>query len=169
MLIMAMITGVMAVRRFFVGPIVHKFNPSGVLLFSAIVTTLGIYSMSMATGNMVYVSALLFAVGVTYFWPTMIGFVAENVPKSGALGMSMLGGAGMFAVSIWNPVIGGWIDSARERALAVNANPEVAKLAAGQATLANLTVFSFVLIFAFTALVIYMRKIMDNNQKVHNR
>jgi len=158
MLIMAMVTGVMAVGRFFAGPIVHKFNPAGVLLFSAIVTTLGIYSMSMATGYMVYVSALLFAIGVTYFWPTMIGFVAENVPQSGALGMSMLGGAGMFAVSMWNPVIGGWIDSAREQALAANANPEVAELAAGQATLANLTIFPFVLIFAFTALVIFMRK-----------
>jgi len=158
MLIMAMVTGVMAVGRFFAGPIVHKFNPAGVLLFSSIVTTLGIYSMSMATGNMVYVSALLFAIGVTYFWPTMIGFVAENVPESGALGMSMLGGAGMFAVSMWNPVIGSWIDSAREQALVANANPEVAELAAGQATLANLSVFPFVLIFAFTALVIFMRK-----------
>jgi len=158
MLIMAMITGVMAIGRFFAGPIVHKFNPAGVLLYSAIVTTIGIYTMSMATGNMVYVSALLFALGVTYFWPTMIGFVAENIPQSGALGMSMLGGAGMFGVSMWNPVIGSWIDQARQQALAVNSSPEVAELAAGQATLANLSVFPLVLVFAFTALVLYMRK-----------
>ncbi|MCJ8320184.1 MAG: MFS transporter [Colwellia sp.] len=158
MLIMAMITGVMAIGRFFAGPIVHKFNPAGVLLYSAILTTVGIYTMSMATGNMVYVSALLFALGVTYFWPTMIGFVAENIPQSGALGMSMLGGAGMFAVSMWNPVIGSWIDQARQQALALNSSPEVAELAAGQATLANLSVFPLVLIFAFTALVLYMRK-----------
>jgi len=158
MLIMAMITGIMAVGRYFAGPIVHKLNPSGVLLYSAIVTTLGIYSMSIATGNMVYVSALLFALGVTYFWPTMIGFVAENIPQSGALGMSMLGGAGMFAVSMWNPVIGGWIDQARQDALSANASTEIAELAAGQATLANLSVFPLVLIFAFLALVIFMRK-----------
>lgn len=158
MLMMAMITGVMAVGRYFAGPIINKFNPAGVLLYSAIVTTLGIYSMSMATGNMVYVSALLFALGVTYFWPTMIGFVAENIPESGALGMSMLGGAGMFAVSMWNPVIGGWIDQAREQALAVNSTPEVAELAAGQATLANLSLFPLVLIFAFIGLVIFMKK-----------
>jgi len=158
MLMMAMITGVMAVGRYFAGPIINKFNPAGVLLYSAIVTTLGIYFMSMATGNMVYVSALLFALGVTYFWPTMIGFVAENIPESGALGMSMLGGAGMFAVSMWNPVIGGWIDQAREQALAVNSAPEVAELAAGQATLANLSLFPLVLIFAFIGLVIFMKK-----------
>lgn len=165
MLIMAMITGVMAVGRYFAGPLVHRLNPSGVLLASAIITTAGIYSMSIATGPMVYVSALLFAVGVTYFWPTMIGFVAENTPQTGALGMSILGGAGMFAVSMWSPVIGSWIDQAREQALAANANVEVAELAAGQATLANLTVFPLVLIVAFTALTIYMRKqakIQDN-------
>jgi MFS family permease len=158
MLIMAMITGVMAIGRYFAGPIIHKFNPAGVLLYSAIVTTLGIYSMSIATGNMVYVSALLFAFGVTYFWPTMIGFVAENIPQSGALGMSMLGGAGMFAVSLWNPVIGGWIDQAREQALAIKSTSEVAELAAGQATLANLSLFPLVLIFAFVGLVIFMKK-----------
>lgn len=157
MLIMAMITGVMAIGRFFAGPIIHKLNPSGVLLYSAVVTTLGIYLMSIATGHMVYVSALLFALGVTYFWPTMVGFVAENIPESGALGMSMLGGIGMFAVSMWNPIIGHWIDEAREQALA-NTTPELAELAAGQATLANLAIFPFVLIFAFSALVVVMRK-----------
>jgi len=92
----------------------------------------------------------------------MIGFVSENIPQSGALGMSMLGGAGMFAVSMWNPVIGSWIDSARQQALAINSNPEVAELAAGQATLANLAIFPLVLIFAFGALVLFMRKSTQN-------
>lgn len=159
MLIMAMITGVMAIGRFFAGPIVHKFNPSGVLLYSAIVTTVGIYFMSTATGSMVYVSALLFALGVTYFWPTMIGFVAESIPQSGALGMSIMGGVGMFAVSMWNPVIGSWIDDARQKALLISSNPEAAELAAGQATLANLSLFPFVLIFAFAGLFWFMKKI----------
>jgi MFS family permease len=158
MLIMAMITGVMAIGRYFAGPIVHKLNPYGVLLYSAIVTTLGIYLMSMATGNMVYLSALIFALGVTYFWPTMIGFVAENIPQTGALGMSIMGGAGMFAVSMWNPIIGNWIDQAREQAKALNSNPELAELAAGQATLQNLSLFPLVLIFAFAGLALYMRK-----------
>lgn len=164
MLIMAMITGVMAIGRFFAGPIVHKLNPSGVLLYSAIVTTIGIYLMSIATGNMVYVAALLFAFGVTYFWPTMIGFVAENIPQSGALGMSMLGGIGMFGVSMWNPIIGGWIDDARQTALLVSSNPETAELVAGQATLANLTLFPFVLIFAFSGLLWFVSKSNKSNK-----
>ncbi|WP_286233548.1 MFS transporter [Thalassotalea sediminis] len=158
MLIMAMITGVMAVGRYFAGPLVHRLNPSGVLLASAIITTIGIYAMSFATGGAVYVCALIFAIGVTYFWPTMIGFVAENIPQSGALGMSIMGGAGMFAVSMWNPIIGQWIDEARQTALATNPDPQLAELVAGQAALSNLSIFPIILIAAFAGLTLYMRK-----------
>ncbi|GHF78865.1 MFS transporter [Thalassotalea marina] len=157
MLIMAMITGVMAVGRYFAGPLVHRLNPSGVLFASAIFTALGIFSMSMATGPMVYVSALIFAIGVTYFWPTMIGFVAENIPQTGALGMSIMGGVGMFAVSMWNPIIGQWIDDARQQALLANSDPQMAELAAGQAALANLALFPVVLIVTFAVLTWYMK------------
>lgn len=158
MLIMAMITGVMAVGRYFAGPIVKKFNPEGVLLYSAVVTTAGIYSMSISTGYMLYMSALIFALGVTYFWPTMLGFVAEYIPQAGAFGMSMLGGIGMFAVSMWNPVIGGWIDDAREDAFSENGDPQLAELIAGQATLESLNIFPLVCVGAFLLLNLYMRK-----------
>ncbi|MBA6224189.1 MFS transporter [Colwellia sp. MB02u-18] len=158
MLIMALITGLMAVGRYFAGPVIHRLNPVGVLLFSAIVATAGIYAMSIATGSMVYFAAILFAIGVMYFWPTMVGFVAENIPESGALGMSMIGAAGMFALSLWNPVIGSWIDSARAKAnasIVAGVDPE---LVAGQSVLANLTIFPAILIIAFTFLYLYMNK-----------
>ena len=158
MLILAMITGIMAIGRFFAGPLINKFNPTGVLFFSAVFSTVGIYMMSFATGYMIYISALIFALGVTYFWPTMLGYVAENIPKSGAFGMSLLGGVGMLAVSIWNPVIGKWLDSARTQSLLLNTEPEVAELAAGQATLANLSLFPLTLIFAFAGLYVLQLK-----------
>jgi len=109
MIILAMVTGIMALGRYFAGPIVHKLNPIGVLFMSAILTTIAVYSMSVAEGSMIYASAILFAFGVCYFWPTTIGFVAEYLPKTGALGMSLVGGAGMFATGIWQPVIGSWL------------------------------------------------------------
>jgi len=158
MLIMALITGLMAVGRYFAGPVIHRLNPVGVLLFSAIVATVGIYSMSIATGSMVYFAAILFAIGVMYFWPTMVGFVAENIPESGALGMSMIGAAGMFALSLWNPVIGNWIDSARESANASVISGIDPELVAGQSVLANLAFFPAILIIAFTFLYLYMNK-----------
>lgn len=159
MLILAMITGLMAVGRYFAGPIIHKFNPPGVLWISSIVATIAIYLMSTATGNMVYVSAILFAIGVMYFWPTMIGFVSEYIPKSGALGMSVIGGAGMFATGIWQPVIGSWLDNAREAAISSGLSAEEAELAAGQATLGNIVYFPLILIVLFGILYFNRKKL----------
>lgn len=159
MLILAMVTGIMAVGRFFAGPIIHKLNPTGVLWASSIVATLAIYLMSTATGGMVYVSAVLFAIGVMYFWPTMLGFVGEYIPKTGALGMSLVGGAGMFATSIWQPVIGNWLDTEKANALQLGMTTEAADLVAGQATLGNIVFFPAILILLFGILFFNRKKL----------
>lgn len=159
MLILALVTGLMAVGRFFAGPVIKRFNPAGVLWGSSIIATLAIYLMSSATGGMVYVAAILFAIGVMYFWPTMIGFVGEYVPSTGALGMSLIGGAGMFATSIWQPVIGGWLDSERSIALDAGMTTEAAELAAGQATLGNIVYFPAILVVLFGILFMNRKKI----------
>lgn len=158
MMILALITGLMALGRFFAGPIVHRFNPTGVLLGSAVLATAGIFMMSQAQGSAIYLAAILFALGVTYFWPTMLGCVAEYTPKTGALGMSLMGGAGMFAVSMWNPVIGSWIDSARLEAQAANLTAQQSELVAGQAVLENILLFPAILIAAFIGLYLYINK-----------
>jgi MFS family permease len=101
----------MAVARFFGGTVVKKFDQTGVLLGSAVLATIGVYLFSTQTGGMAYVAAIFFALGVAYFWPNMIGFIADKIPKSGALGMSIVGAVGMFSTSIFQPIIGGWIDS----------------------------------------------------------
>lgn len=158
MLILAMVTGLMAVGRYFAGPVIHRLNPTGVLLISSIIATIGLVLMSQATGALVYPAAIMFAIGVMYFWPTMIGFVGEYLPQTGALGMSLVGGAGMFALTIWNPIIGGWLDSERAKALASGLSADAADLAAGQATLDNLAIFPAILILAFGGLYFYMKK-----------
>ena len=106
-LVLAFINGIMAFGRAFAGPIVHRLSTAGVLLFSAIFTTIGLFWLSYASGTMTFVAAFVFAVGICYFWPTMLGFVAEKVPESGALGLSIMGGAGMFSTSVALPIIGG--------------------------------------------------------------
>jgi len=162
MLILAMVTGLMAVGRYFAGPVIHKLNLPGVLLISAIISTIAIYLMSSATGGMVYVYAVLFAIGVCYFWPTMIGFVSEYIPKTGALGMSSIGGAGMFATSIWQPVIGSWLDNAKSVAVDSGASLEQAELIAGQETLSNIAFFPMVLIVLFGILYTQRKKLEAN-------
>ena len=149
MLILAMVTGIMALGRYFAGPIIHKLNPIGVLLMSAILTSAAVYSMSIAEGNMIYFAAILFAFGVCYFWPTMIGFVSEYLPKTGALGMSLVGGAGMLSTAIWQPVIGSWLDAEKEIALASGVAQEAAELVAGKAALGNMVYFPLALIVLF--------------------
>ncbi len=157
LLVLALITGLMAVGRFFAGPIIHKLNPTGVLFGSAIIAAIALYSMSLATGPMVYVAAILFAVGVMYFWPTMIGFVGEYCPKTGPLGMSIVGGAGMLGAGFAQPIIGGMLDAEKAAALATGVSAEQASLIAGQSTLASLVVLPIILIVAFGALYFYMR------------
>jgi MFS family permease len=158
MLILALITGIMALGRFYAGPLVHKLSPPGVLFFSAILASLGLFLMTQLQGSAVYFAAVVFAFGITYFWPTMIGCTSEYTPKTGALGMSLMGGAGMFAMGIWNPIIGGWIDSASTKAEAAGLTGNDLALASGHAALNNLIVFPLVLIVTFGGFYWIMRK-----------
>ncbi|MFS4493019.1 MFS transporter [Maribacter sp. 2308TA10-17] len=161
MLILAMVTGIMAIGRYFAGPLIHKLNPIGVLWMSAIITTLAVYSMSIAEGPMIYVSAILFALGVCYFWPTTIGFVSEYLPKTGALGMSLVGGAGMFATGMWQPVIGSWLDKGREAALASGETAKAAEIIAGKTTLSYMVYFPLALIILYGILFMVRKKVEE--------
>ena len=67
MIILALVTGLMAVARFFGGEIVYRFDQTGVLLGSAVLATIGVYLFSTQTGAMSYVAAVFFALGVAYF------------------------------------------------------------------------------------------------------
>lgn len=158
MILLALTAGIMASGRFFAGPLIQSFNPSGVLIGSAVLACAGLFMLSMVTGPLVYVGTAVFALGICYFWPTMLGFTAENIPESGALGLSLVGGAGMLGAGIWNPVIGGWIDSGRQTAIASGLSGDAAELATGQATLGNIAIFPLVLIFVFIGLYLYMKK-----------
>lgn len=159
MLILALVTGLMAVGRYFGGDIVHKFDQTGVLLGSAILAAIGIFLFSTQTGPMVYVAAIFFALGVCYFWPNMIGFVAEKIPASGALGMSIVGGMGMFSTSIFQPIIGGWIDNSTVEQAANGLTGTALDLAAGQQTLTYMISFPGVLIVLFTILYFWQRNL----------
>ncbi len=157
MVILALVTGLMAVGRYFGGEFVHKFDQTGVLLGSAVFTAIGIFLFSTQTGSMAYVAAIFFAMGVCYFWPNMIGFVAEKIPLSGALGMSIVGAIGMFSTSIWQPIIGGWIDSATQKGAEMGLEGDALSLVAGQDTLRTMVIFPLILIVLFTILLFWMR------------
>ena len=99
-LVLAFINGIMMLGRLFAGDVVHRLSITKMLFFSAIFSFLGLLWLSSATGAASFMAAAVFAIGVCYFWPTMLSFVAEKIPSSGALGLSLMGGLGMFSVAI---------------------------------------------------------------------
>ena len=172
-LILTVTTGVMVVGRGFAGPVVHRLSPAGVLLGSAIFSALGLYLLGHTSGNMLFVGALVFGVGVCYFWPTMLGFVSENLPKTGAVGINLMGGAGMFAVSLYMMFMGGVYDGKILKHLPSGADLKLynsggataemkaaladANKAAGPEIINTTLIIPIVLIVAFAGLFIYMR------------
>lgn len=141
MIILVVVTGIMAIGRYFAGALVHRLNPTGVLLGSAVIATIGLWLLSISNGaTITLLSAAVFAVGVCYFWPTMIGVASEYIPKSGALGMSILGGAGFVATSMVLPIMGKSIETA---------GPQI--------TLRNMSILPIILIVAFIGLYIIIK------------
>lgn len=102
------------VLRLYAGPLVHRFSPLGLLALCSAIAAVGLYSLSEATGAALLLAATIYGVGKSFFWPTSIGFVAEQFPKGGAVTMNVLGGAGMLAVGIVGSVL---LGSIQDRAI----------------------------------------------------
>lgn len=141
-LVLVYINGLMMLGRSNAGIFVHSLSPAGMLVFSAIFSTLGLVGLSYSSGIfLTFGAATIFAIGICFFWPTMIGFVAENCAKTGALGMSIIGGAGMLSVAIVLPILGANLD-----------------VFAGDVVLRYYAILPLFLIFAFGTLFYYTQK-----------
>ncbi len=150
LLLLTLETGIMVLGRAFAKPILKLVTPQTVLLISAILAALGLYMLSHLTGGAVFAGAIVFGMGVCFFWPTMLGFVNTNMPATGALGLNLMGGAGMFAVSLYTIFMGGFYDRIVAEA---GGNTTTAGIRVLDATL----VIPCILIVAFAGLVIYMK------------
>ncbi len=171
-LIVTATSGIMVLGRGLAKPVLTKFPPQVLLLISATIAAIGLYLLYTGTGN-VFVDAIVFGIGVCYFWPTMLGFVNTNLPKTGAIGLNLMGGAGMFAVSLYTIYMGKYIDSIVAGKLpggttldnAVTAAPgsaleaayTQAKAGAGIDVLHLTSYIPIGLVIAFIGLVVYMR------------
>jgi len=94
---------------------------------------------------------------VCFFWPTMLGFVSENFPHTGALGLAIMGGAGMLSVSFVLPVIGRFYDQGIAMRLPFGVEtakaPVEIQAAAGLETLGKVAVLPAILAAIFFALL----------------
>lgn len=101
-------SAIMMVLRFNAGPVINKFGPLGLLALCASLSIVGLYLLSFATAvGFIFFAATIYGVAKTYFWPTMLGVVAEQTPKGGALTLNAIAGIGMLTVGILGgPFIG---------------------------------------------------------------
>jgi MFS family permease len=172
-LVLAWINGLMAVGRQCAGTFVHRLSPNGMLIVSAVLSAAGLYAISHSTGGMLFVTATVFALGVCFFWPTMLGYVNEHFPKTGALGLAIMGGAGMLGAGFAQPVIGRLVDQgidarvpAGQTVAALSAAPAGGELGrlwlkiqadAGLTTLGRVAVLPVILSVVFLALWLFRR------------
>lgn len=145
LLVLAFINGIMALGRAFAGPVAHRLSISGMLLFSAIFSFLGLTLFTQVGGGMTFAAAAIFAIGITFFWPTMLSFVAEKLPQSGAIGLAVMGGLGMLSVSIILPMMGRIMDDAT-----------------GMEAVKFMSILPAILIVLFGGLYFYMNKKESN-------
>lgn len=102
-------SAIMFVLRFFAGPICHKVTPLGLLAICSAIAAVGLYMLSFSAGVMILVAATIYGLGKTFFWPTMLGIVAERFPKGGALTLNITGGLGMIAAGVIGAGVVGFI------------------------------------------------------------
>ena len=77
----------MFILRFFAGPIVHKINPLGLLFIAACFGAVGLFMLGTVEGiAMIVVAGTVYALGKTFYWPTMLGVIGERFPKGGRAG-----------------------------------------------------------------------------------
>ncbi len=157
-LVLVFISGLMALGRSFAGPVVHRLNPNGMLIFSSLFSGIGLILLSMVSGPVAFGAAFIFAIGICFFWPTMLGFVSEYLPDTGALGLSLMGGAGMFSTSFIVPIMGRWYDGFRADAIASGATGAAADAAAGSDTFLKVAIMPAILLVIFTLIYLNRRK-----------
>lgn len=106
-LILAWISIIMWAGRLVAGPVVHKLSPVGLLLLSSVVAILGLLWLgSVKSMGMAYAASFVFALGICYYWPTMLGVTSERFPKGGALLLGLMGAAGMASAGFSQPLMG---------------------------------------------------------------
>jgi len=78
-----------------------KVSPIGLLVICAVLAAIG---LQLVSGIQTFVGAMValavYALGKTFFWPTMLAVVGDRFPRTGAIAMSIMGGIGMMSAGL---------------------------------------------------------------------
>jgi MFS family permease len=76
-------------------------SPIGLLLVSSVLAFVGLrFASGMDTFPAALAALGIYAVGKTFFWPTMLAVVGDRFPQTGAVAMSIMGGIGMLSAGL---------------------------------------------------------------------
>jgi MFS family permease len=109
-LVLVWINGIMYLMRIFAGGISHRVSPVSLIAVTSLIAAAGLFLFGVAeTTTMAFAAAALLAIGTAFWWPTMLGITSERFPRTGALGLAVIGAAGSFSTAIAGPIMG-WIN-----------------------------------------------------------
>ena len=78
-----------------------KISPIGLLF---ICSSLAVIGLRLVSGINTFAGAMMalavYALGKTFFWPTMLAVVGDRFPRTGAVAMSIMGGIGMMSAGL---------------------------------------------------------------------
>ena len=78
-----------------------KVSPIGLLFASSVIAFVGLtLASSMETFAMAMIALGIYAIGKTFFWPTMLAVIGDRFPHTGAVAMSIMGGIGMLSAGL---------------------------------------------------------------------
>ncbi|MBK1832932.1 MFS transporter [Roseibacillus ishigakijimensis] len=78
-----------------------RMSPVGLLLTCAVIAVIGLNAIAAISGFGFALGAVaIYAIGKTFFWPTMLAVVGDRFPSTGAVAMSLMGGVGMMSAGL---------------------------------------------------------------------
>ena len=109
-LVLVWVNGIMYLMRQFLAGAAHRMSPVALIASTAAAAAIGLFLFGMArTPSTAFAATTLFAAGVAFWWPTMLGITSERFPRGGALLLAIIGATGSFSTAIAGPVMG-WIN-----------------------------------------------------------
>ena len=78
-----------------------KISPVGLLCICATLACIGLNLTSHISGfAMAFIALGVYALGKTFFWPTMLAVASDRFPRTGAVAISIMGGIGMMSAGL---------------------------------------------------------------------
>lgn len=88
----------------------YKLSPLGLLAESSLFAVFSLLFLFYSTGFLIIITASIFALGKTFFWPSMPGEVSEQFPKGGELAFNFTGAVCMMGLGRYRSSIS-WLHS----------------------------------------------------------